>query len=102
MSKKTKTKKELLSEIDELKKTKTILVKRDRALRERFAYMMWLQFIDNFNCDESATVKELDRLDSCYQQDQELKTEKPDIKLFYLNRNWFVNKHLDAFLSQFS
>lgn len=91
-----------ITAIQKLKADNAILVKRDRALRERFAYMMWLKFTDEFDCNEENTIKELDRLNSCYEIDKKLSKNPKAPKIMYLNRNWFVNKHLDAFLSQFS
>lgn len=91
-----------IEEFEELKKQNAILVKRDRALRERFAYMLWLQFTNEFDCNEEKTIAELDRLDSVFEIDEKIKKNKPEIKIMYMNRNWFVNKHLDKFLSRFN
>lgn len=94
--------KSLAVQLQESKKINEILVKRDKALRERFAYMLWLQFTGEFNCNEAKIIKELDRLDSVYESEQKMKINVPDVKIIYQNRNWFVNKHLDNFLSRFN
>ncbi|OIQ22169.1 MAG: hypothetical protein BM557_01995 [Flavobacterium sp. MedPE-SWcel] len=95
-------KKQLQEQIKSLKKENSILKKRDTALRKRFAYMFWERFIDNLDCNKEKAIKELDRLDECYEINENIFHNKKASKLMFYNKSWFVNKHIDRFLSRFN